>query len=185
LSILPIYLYGSEILKKKAKPVAEVSDKLVVQIMYMFETMRQADGIGLAANQIGSLDRVIVIDVSEVEEYEDVQPMALINPEVTFRDGEQTGEEGCLSIPDVRDKVTRPVTIHVRYRDTNFALREIEANDLLARVILHEIDHLNGVLFLDYLTAAERSVHKEQLDLIRKGEVETSYPVVTTSKAFA
>ncbi len=182
MSILPIYLYGSEVLKKKAKPVTEVSDRLVVQIMNMFATMREADGIGLAANQVGSLDRVIVVDVSEVEGYEDIKPMALINPEVIFREGEQTGEEGCLSIPDVRDKVTRPSTIHVRYRDTNFEIREIEAHDLLARVILHEVDHINGVLFIDYLSATERKVHKEMLDLIKKGEVETTYPVVTTAK---
>ena len=182
MSILPVYLYGSEILRKKAKPVTEVSNKLVKQILNMFETMRAAEGIGLAANQIGSLDRVLVIDLSEVEGYEEVKPLALINPELLYREGEHTGEEGCLSIPDVRDKVTRPTIIHVRYRDTNFELQEVELHDLAARVVLHEVDHLNGVLFIDYLSAAERKVHKEQLDLIKKAEVETTYPVTTTAK---
>ncbi|MBI3195690.1 MAG: peptide deformylase [Ignavibacteriae bacterium] len=181
MSILPIYLYGSEVLKKKAKPVTKVTDKHISQIMNMFETMHQAQGIGLAANQVGSLERIIVVDVSEVEGYEEVKPMALINPEIVGRDGSATMEEGCLSIPDVRDEVERAEGIIVRFRDTDFQQQEKEAHDLLARVIMHEIDHLNGVLFLDHLSATKRKLHKEQLDKIKQGEVETSYPVISTA----
>ncbi|TAK67168.1 MAG: peptide deformylase [Bacteroidetes bacterium] len=183
MSILPIYLYGAEVLRKKAKPVTKVTDELIEQIMNMFATMRAAQGIGLAANQVGSLERVIVIDVSDVEGYEEVKPLALINPEILSREGGEEGEEGCLSIPEVRDKVTRPTTIRVKYKDTNFQVQEIEAYNLLARVIMHEVDHINGVLFLDYLSASERKLHKEQLDKIKQGEVETSYPVVAMEEA--
>lgn len=148
--------------------------------MNMFETMHHAQGIGLAANQVGSLERIIVVDVSEVEGYEDVKPMALINPVIVAQDGSATMEEGCLSIPDVRDEVERAEGIIVRYRDTDFVEREIEAHELLARVIMHEVDHINGVLFLDHLPAVKRKLHKEQLEKIKSGEIETSYPVVST-----
>ncbi len=180
MSLLPIYLYGSEVLKKKAKPVTKITDKHISQIMNMFETMHHAQGIGLAANQVGSLERIIVVDVSEVEGYEDVKPMALINPVIVAQDGSATMEEGCLSIPDVRDEVERAEGIIVRYRDTDFVEREIEAHELLARVIMHEVDHINGVLFLDHLPAVKRKLHKEQLEKIKSGEIETSYPVVST-----
>ncbi len=153
--------------------------------MNMFETMNHAQGIGLAANQVGSLERIIVVDVSEVEGYEDVKPLAMINPEIVARDGFATMEEGCLSIPEVRDEVERAEGIIVRYHDTNFELQEIEAHELLARVIMHEVDHINGVLFLDHLTAAKRKLHKEQLDKIKLGEIEVSYPVISTVKELA
>jgi len=185
LALLPIYLYGSEVLKKKAKPVTKITDRHISQIMNMFETMHHAQGIGLAANQVGSLERIIVIDVSEVEGYEDVKPMALINPEIIGRDGSATMEEGCLSIPDVRDKVERAEGIIVRFRDADFQEQEMEAHDLVARVIMHEVDHINGVLFLDHLTAENRKLHKEQLDKIKSGYVETEYPVVSTAAVSA
>jgi len=176
-----VYLYGSEVLRKKAKPVTELSNDHLKLIVDMFETMRQADGVGLAANQVGSLERIIVIDVSEAEGYEEIKPIALINPEIIWREGEQIGEEGCLSIPGIRNEVARPAAIKVRYRDTNFNLQELEAHDMYARVILHETDHLNGIVFLDHLTSAERKEHKEQIDQIRRGDVETEYPVSTTA----
>lgn len=185
MAILPIYLYGSDVLKKKAKPVTKITDKHISQIMNMFETMHHAQGIGLAANQVGSLERIIVVDVSEVEGYEDVKPMALINPEIVGRDGSATMEEGCLSIPDVRDKVERAEGIIVRFRDSDFQEQEMEAHDLVARVIMHEVDHINGVLFLDHLSAENRKLHKEQLEKIKSGDVETEYPVVSTSTVSA
>lgn len=190
MSILPIYLYGTDVLRKKAKPVHQVDDALVRQIMDMFETMRKAHGVGLAATQVGSMKRVIVIDVSEAEEAEGeekfikpVKPLALINPEILSYDGKSVVEEGCLSIPDVRDEVERAKHIAVRFRDTNFGIAELQAEGLLARIVLHEIDHLNGVLFLDHLSDAKRKLHKDALKKIESGEVEVPYPVVTAVPA--
>ncbi len=145
----------------------------------MFDTMHNAHGIGLAANQVGSLQRVIVIDVSGMgEEYQDAKPLVLVNPSVVRAEGEWTMEEGCLSIPDIRDDVTRAETITIRYKDLDFNDQELEASGLLARVILHEIDHLDGVLFIDHLGAVKRKLLTGRLNKIRKGEVEIEYPIV-------
>ena len=182
MSVLPVYTYGTSVLRKKAQRVTEVSDEIIKLIMDMFDTMRSASGIGLAANQIGSLHRVIIIDLSDVEEASQHgwdKPLTLINPEVISQDGKWKMEEGCLSIPDVRDEVERAETVNIRYHDTNLRDVQLEANGLLGRVILHEIDHLNGVLFLDRLSAGKRKLHKEKLKQIEHGEVEVSYPIVT------
>jgi peptide deformylase len=176
--ILQVYLYGADVLRKKAKPVHELDDTLIELIQNMFETMRSAGGIGLAANQVGILERVIVVDISDMEEGKGTKPVVLINPEVISKRGECSMEEGCLSIPGVRDTVSRAEQIAVRFKDGSFNDVTLEATGLLARVILHEIDHLNGVLFTDYLSSARRRAHKLQLDALRKGEIEVSYPVV-------
>src|ERR1043165_4681254 len=136
MSVLPIYTYGTPVLRKKAKPVSAVTDEIVKLVMDMFETMHAANGIGLAATQVGSLHRVIVIDISSVEGMEEMKPLTLINPELIREEGQWAMEEGCLSIPDVRDEVDRAETIHVRFRDSQFEPVELEANALLARVIL-------------------------------------------------
>ncbi len=179
MSVLPIYTYGAHVLRKKAKAVPRADNRVVELIVNMFETMRKASGIGLAATQVGELDRIIVIDVSDVEEYEDVKPIALINPEIVSKDGLVRMEEGCLSIPDVRGNVERPDEINVRFRDVNFDLHELTASGLLARVLQHEIDHLNGVLFIDYLNDEEKKQVAEQLASIEKGVMTVDYPVVT------
>jgi peptide deformylase len=179
MSVLPIYTYGATVLKKKALPVTEVDDLLVRLIMDMFETMRKASGIGLAATQVGVLKRVIVVDVSDIEEYKEIPPLVMINPEVLDGEGGCQMEEGCLSIPDVRDLVERVDSIRVRFRDPSFKRVEIEAGGLLARVILHEIDHLNGVLFLDHLTEEQQKTHAEALEKITRGEMDVEYPVIT------
>jgi len=179
MAVLPIYTYGTTVLRKKAQPVRNVTDEIVKLIMDMFDTMHTASGIGLAANQVGILHSVIVIDVSEIDELKDVKPMVLINPEVIEQQGAWVVEEGCLSIPDVRDDVERPEKITVRYKDTNFEDKEIETAGLLARVLLHEIDHLNGVLFIDHLSSERKKTHTEELKRIHKGEMDVDYPVVT------
>ena len=179
MAVLPIYTDGSPILRKKAHPVRQLNNEIIQLIMDMFETMRKASGIGLAANQVGVLHRVIVIDVSEVEGMEEVKPFALINPEVIEKKDSLMMEEGCLSVPEVRDEVQRAKTIKVRYKDTNFQDREIDADELLARVILHEIDHLNGILFIDYLTPEKKKMHAELLRKIHVGELEVNYPIVS------
>lgn len=179
MSILPIHIYGSDILRKKARPIHQITDEIIKQAVDMHQTMHKAGGIGLAATQVGALNRMIVVDLSEIEEMKDTKPMTLINPEIISREGKVMMEEGCLSIPDVRDEVDRAEKIIVRYRDTNFDLCEVEADDILARVILHETDHLNGVLFLDHLSAAQRKLHREKLKLMENGEIDVSYPVIT------
>jgi peptide deformylase len=175
---LPIYLFGADVLRKKAKPVREFDDTLIELIQSMFETMHNANGVGLAATQVGVLDRVIVVDISDMEEGKGTTPMVFINPELATKEGESSLEEGCLSIPGVRDIVPRSEKVTVRFRDGSFQDATIEATGLLGRVIQHEVDHLNGVLITDYLSAAKRRTHKTQLDAIRKGEIEVSYPVV-------
>ncbi len=179
MSVLPIFTYGARVLRRKAQAVPKADNRIVELIINMFETMRKASGIGLAATQVGELDRVVVIDVSDVEEYKDLKPIVMINPEIVAKDGRVMMEEGCLSIPDVRGNVERPGEITVRFRDANFNLQELTADGLLARVFQHEIDHLNGVLFIDYLNEEEQKQVADRLKSIEKGVMEVDYPVVT------
>jgi peptide deformylase len=194
MSVLPIYLYGCEVLKAKAKPVRSVDEKIVKLVYDMFETMHLSNGIGLAANQVGDLNRVIVIDVTGLDEDEEggepvprerrISPgspttLALINPELVYEEGTWKIEEGCLSIPDVRAEVERSAVIRVRYRDTAFRENELTADGMLARVILHEMDHLDGVLFVDRIGKTQRGLLSNKLRKIRKGDVETRYPVIS------
>lgn len=179
--VLPIYLFGQSVLRKKARPVKQTDGTIAQFATDMVETMQQANGIGLAANQVGDLRRLIVVDLSAMEETKDKPPFALINPEVIVNEGELTMEEGCLSIPQLREEVTRPETIKVRFHDLAFSEQEISASGLLARVLLHEIDHLNGVLFIDHLHAVKRKLLRGRLNKISKGEVEVDYPIVGKS----
>ena len=181
MSVLPIYTYGAQVLRKKAKPVAAVTDEVITLVMDMFETMRAANGIGLAATQVGSLERVLVIDVADLEETKGLPPLTVINPEVISHEGTWTMEEGCLSIPDVRDDVERAERIVVRFKDAHFKNVEIETGGILARVLLHEIDHLNGVLFIDHISAIRKKLHYKALKDIQRGEVEINYPIVTAT----
>jgi peptide deformylase len=193
MSILPIYLFGTKILKKTAKPVELLDDSTVKLIYDMFETMHEANGLGLAATQVGDLRRVITIDISEVTEpsaegeTEDTlhptspdlpKTLALINPEILSEDGRWIMEEGCLSLPHLHGEVERADKIHVRFQNAEFKQQELLADGLLARVILHELDHLNGILFIDHISKAKRSLLLPKLRKMRKGEVEVDYPVV-------
>ena len=193
MAILPIYIYNQPVLRKKAKPIKSVDKKLVAFVDDMFETMHKANGIGLAANQVGSLQRVLVIDVSDVvkerEEEENTNgedtppeakaPLVMVNPVVVLEEGEDAVEEGCLSIPDIREEVKRAEAIQVRYKNLQLQDKELFADGLLARVILHEIDHLNGVLFIDRLSKMKQKLLRGRLNKISKGEMEVGYPVVT------
>lgn len=194
MSVLPVYLFGTDVLKKKAKVVDSLDDSMVKLIYDMFETMHKANGIGLAATQVGDLRRVITIDISDVSEpnaegevEDEMHPtspglprtLALINPKILGEEGSWIMEEGCLSIPGVRGEVDRPEKVRIRYRDADFQEREILADGLLARVVQHEMDHLDGILFVDHMKRAKRSMLLGKLRKIRKGEIETDYPVVT------
>lgn len=177
MKILPIYTYGFEVLRKKTKKVTKIDDKFIELVSSMFNTMHKASGIGLAAPQIGSDMALTVIDISRTEEKKKLktEPLTLINPVIKDFHGEITLEEGCLSIPYVRGDVTRPETIYVEYQDLDLNKHYIELKGFIARVAQHEIDHLNGVLFIDHLNKEEKKILKPELDLIRKGEIETDY----------
>jgi peptide deformylase len=197
MSILPIYLFGTEILKKKAKQVESLNDSAVKLIYDMFETMHEANGLGLAATQVGDLRRVITIDISDVTEpnaegeTEDTmhptspglpRTLALINPEILSEDGRWLMEEGCLSLPHLHEEVERAEKVRVRFHNAEFKEQEFLADGLLARVILHELDHLNGILFVDRVSKTKRSLLLTKLRKIRKGEIEVDYPVVTAKE---
>lgn len=138
---------GDDILRKKCKEIKVMTPRLRVLVDDMFETLYQADGVGLAAPQVGILKRLVVIDVSE----ERNQPLVLINPEILETSGSQTGMEGCLSIPGKHGQVTRPDYVKVRALNVDMEPFEVEGTELLARCILHEYDHLEGILYVDRL----------------------------------
>lgn len=132
-----------EILRKKCKPVKELTDRLKDLIDDMFDTMYASDGVGLAAPQVGVLRRIVVIDVM------DGNPLTLINPVIVEKDGSQTGMEGCLSLPGLQGEVTRPNHVICKALDRNMQKITVEGEGLLARCICHELDHLDGILYKD------------------------------------
>ena len=151
-------------LRNKAAPVAAVDDALRQTIDDMFETMYAAPGIGLAATQVNIPWRVVVIDISEDRD----QPLALINPEILEQDGEEEMDEGCLSVPGVYERVRRAERIRVRALDREGQTLELEADGLLAVCIQHEIDHLDGKLFVDYLSEMKRQRIRKKLEKERR-----------------
>lgn len=175
MAILPIYTYGDEVLNKVAKPLKKVDEKVQTLIDDMFETMAQANGIGLAAPQVGVSIRLLVVDVSCVKEYKHVPPMVIINPQILETRDEVLMEEGCLSIPGIREEVWRPDVIKLKYRDRRFVEHIEEFDGLLSRVIQHELDHLNGELFVEKLDSKTRRNLKDELEAIKHGEVEAKY----------
>jgi peptide deformylase len=192
MAILPIYLYGTDILKRKARAIDGIDTSIIKLMVDMAQTMRKANGIGLAATQVGDMRRMLVVDQSAIEraardeeEDEDAPPpsevktLVMINPLVVDEEGTISLEEGCLSIPELRAEVDRAERIRVKFRDDNFDEKELTAEGFLGRVILHEIDHLNGILFVDRIGKTRKTFLNSELKRIKKGEVDTSYPVVT------
>jgi peptide deformylase len=181
--ILPIYAYGTEALREETEPVQENSEELQELIDNMIETMHAAAGIGLAAPQVGRTERLFVVDATPMAEEIEAegetlppQPMVFINPEITWEsEGEVDFEEGCLSIPEVREVVTRPERIQIAYRDREFRKQEREVGSVLARVIQHEFDHLEGVLFVDHLSAFRKRLLKRSLREIARGDLDADY----------
>ena len=168
---LPIVLAPDPVLKAKAKPVAAVDDSIRRLMDDMLETMYAAPGIGLAANQVNVLKRVLVLDVAR--EGEPPKPMGMANPEVVWKSEEQSVyNEGCLSLPEHYADITRPAAVRVRYLDRDGKGQEIEADGLLATCIQHEIDHLNGVLFVDHLSALKRNMILKKLVKLKKQRAE-------------
>jgi len=177
MSILPIYTFNHPVLRQETTQVSEDSAEISGLILSMFETMHNAHGIGLAANQVGKSLAMTVIDVSDFEGFEDQKPLVLINPVITGTHGESVFEEGCLSLPEIREDVTRPDAIGVTFLDASFREVQLEADRILARVIQHEIDHLHGKYFIDYLSPLKMSLLRGRLNKMAKGEVEADYPL--------
>lgn len=166
MSLLNILHYPDPRLRTKAHPVKEVDENIRRQIRDMFETMYAAPGIGLAATQVDFHQRLIVIDISE----DKTQPLTLINPEILKLEGEQQYDEGCLSVPGFYETVDRAAKIRVRALDTDGQPFEIDAEGLLAVCIQHEMDHLEGKLFVDYLTEMKRQRIRKKLVKQQKHE---------------
>ena len=181
MAIIPIYNCFHPILKKKTEPVTEIDAQIKKLVDDMFESMYKADGIGLAANQVGVLKSIITIDTSAAEKEENPKhpPITLINPIIeVFSEEESEYQEGCLSVPELHEKVIRPESIQVRYFDINGKENVIERGKLLARVIQHEIDHLSGILFYERLTPIRRTLSKNKLRNIQKGKIIPAYPMI-------
>lgn len=152
-----IRLEGDPILYKKCREVKEVTPKIRELVDDMLETMYEHNGVGLAAPQVGILKRVVVIDIGEGD-----GPLVMINPEITRKEGTQTGDEGCLSVPGVAGAVTRPNSVTVRFMDVDGEWYEAEGEELLARAICHECDHLEGKLYVDLVEGGLHEVEEEE-----------------------
>ncbi len=175
--IVPINTYSDPVLALKAKPLKGVDSSIEELIGNMFESMRNASGIGLAAPQIGRSVRLIVLDLSCMESHADAKPMVVINPRVLSVKGRNVMEEGCLSVPGVMGDVVRPSSITLHYRDEKFAEHTEEFNGMMARALQHEIDHLDGTLFVERMDKRDRKKIQKDLDAIVEGRVTTEYPL--------
>ena len=174
---LPILEYPDPRLRIRAEPVTEVDAGIRQLVDDLLETMYAAPGIGLAATQVDVHQRVLVIDVSEQHN----EPLCLINPEIIASDGRASHEEGCLSVPDFYEPVERAATITVRALDRDGRPFELEAEDLLAVCIQHEMDHLDGKLFVDYLSELKRGrIRKKLVKKSKRSQTETTAPHATT-----
>lgn len=174
MALLDILHFPDPRLRERARPVATVDDAIRRLIDDMFETMYDAPGIGLAATQVGVAQRVVVIDVSDDRS----QPLALVNPEILSADGVERMEEGCLSVPGFYEEVERAERVKMRALDRDGRPFELETGGLLAVCIQHEIDHLNGKLFVDYLSDLKRSRIRKKLEKAQKFGMDAARPAV-------
>lgn len=191
--ILPIVAYGAPVLKKEAVEISDEYPNLDQLIENMWETMYASNGVGLAAPQIGLSIRLFVIDAapfSEDEELDEAEvtllktfKIAFINPTILEEDGPLWEfNEGCLSIPDVREDVSRHERIRIHYWDEQFKEQELVLTGLAARVVQHEYDHIEGILFTDHLTSLKRRLLKNRLNSISKGSIQVDYPMKFSNK---
>lgn len=177
--IFPIVLYGDPVLKRKAKDIVQGDETVMEFVESMYETMYAAQGVGLAAPQVGQSIRVFVVDTTPMEENEeDGLRKAFINPTMIDELGEEWPfEEGCLSIPGIRADVLRKPTIRIKYFDEEWNEHEETYEGMSARVIQHEYDHIEGILFTDYLTPFKKRLLKGKLANISKGKTDAEYRV--------
>ncbi|WP_136799133.1 peptide deformylase [Desulfosediminicola ganghwensis] len=162
MSIRKIYQYPEPVLRQETRPIEQFDDELKKLVEDMAETMYDAPGIGLAAPQIGESRKLIVVDISQDRE-EGQEYMAMVNPEIIAHEGHQLDEEGCLSVPELTSKVKRFKKITVAYQDLEGNKLEVETEDRFAVVLQHEIDHLNGILFIDHLSTLKRNLYKKKV----------------------
>lgn len=179
MAIRPVRIYGDPVLRQKARDVEAIDDTVRELIRDLRETMKAYNGAGLAANQIGVAQRVLVVDVP-INDEKRVE-LALVNPVVKKRSGSEAGEEGCLSIPGIWEEVARAKQVTVEALDENGRKISVEAEGYLARALQHEVDHLDGVLFTDRLSLLKRQFLKRQLDMLARGELPEDYRPPKTS----
>ncbi|WP_422360811.1 peptide deformylase [Reichenbachiella sp.] len=182
--IYPIVVYGDPVLKREADEIEEGSMDVIKLKDDMFETMYEASGIGLAAPQIGKSIRMFVVDGSPLEEegMENFKKV-FINPEIVWEEGDKWNfEEGCLSIPGIREEISRLAKLRINYLDENFVEHEEEFDGMKARIIQHEYDHIDGILFTDYLSPFKKRVLKGKLNNISKGKCDADYKIKIPSK---
>lgn len=178
MAIVPISIYGDKILRQKAQPVKEVTDDIIRKIKNMFDTMRNANGIGLAANQVGYRESIFVLDLDGADGYEKFKPIVMINPKILLQSDEKSfKEEGCLSLPNLHANVLRSDQIKIQFMDTDEKEVEMEADAMLARVILHEYDHLIGKMIPDRVAEDIKQKLSAELSNIMNREVEIEYPI--------
>jgi peptide deformylase len=182
---LPVYAYGHPVLRKKCEEVDKDYPDLQQFIADMWETMYHTHGIGLAAPQVGKAIRIFVIDTEQMKDEEDEKDTfvgikrVFVNPVKVKEAGEPWAyEEGCLSIPEIRGKVSRPGQLRIQYYDENFNFHDDVFDDMNARVIQHEYDHIEGILFTDHLSPLKKQLLKKRLEKIRKGEISPKYKMV-------
>lgn len=169
MSLIPIKVYGEPVLRKLSSPIENINGSFVKFLKDMNETMLAARGLGLAANQVGKTVRAFAIDMNQFDVLD--EPRIIINPEVMETGGEiVTGEEGCLSFPGLYQMIERPTKITIKSVNLDGKEYYFDAQGLVARVILHEIDHLDGVLFIDKLSSAQKNLIKSKLKRIKDGE---------------
>ncbi|MBN2635041.1 MAG: peptide deformylase [Prolixibacteraceae bacterium] len=177
----PVTVYGDPILRKRAVEISPEMEGLSEIIENMWETMYYSDGVGLAAPQVGKSIRLFVIDASSYEEEEPYLKdfkKVFINPEIIEITGEEWAmNEGCLSLPEIREDVSRPETVHIKYFDENFAEHNETYSGFASRVIQHEYDHLEGKLFIDYLSPLRKRLLKNKLTSIALGKVQPHYKI--------
>ncbi len=184
MSVLPIVTYNDQVLRTIAKEVVELDQDVEKFIQDLIQTMYHANGLGLAAPQVGRSQRIFVFDPDPVlhEDEPEMGPMVCINPVIISKSDEMVVmDEGCLSLPELNDKVKRSESILFRYRDHTFSEQEISLSGWPARIVMHELDHLDGVLFIDHLTSFRRRMHRSHLAEIEAGKVDTSYPLKAKS----
>lgn len=160
-----ILIWPDPILKQKAKPVAQVDDKVRALVKDMFETMYAAEGVGLAAPQVGVLQRIIVLDTSPRQE--GAKPLAMINPEITGMEGRTTYTEGCLSIPGEAEDVDRAERVTVRYLDVDGKEQTLACDALLAIAVQHEVDHLDGIVYVDHVSTLKREIIRKRMKRLK------------------
>lgn len=188
--ILPIYAYGHPVLKKVAVDITPDYPNLDQLLENMWETLKHSDGVGLAAPQIGLSIRLFLVDTLQMNEARDEDnqiPNAIkkvfINAQIIEEDGEDWAyEEGCLSIPDVSGDVERPESVRIRYQDEQFETHEEVFEGINARVIQHEYDHIDGILFIEHLKPVRKQLIRRKLESIRKGKAKSDYPMKFYSK---